>query len=1020
MPRSLSFLLSITAAVFVSILSTTVSAQTPLSFERRTDVTVTDAPRAIAVADVTGDGWRDIILAGTGRGSVTVIPSHGVEDGDAGQRYRPARDYVLGGGPFDVAVGDLNRDGRLDIAVANADSDTIDLLFNQGAGNFATPVTLPFPGNPRGIALGDFNRDGTLDIAATTFATAGFDVLFGAGDGTFPTRRAFGAPVNPQGMAVADFNRDGWNDVAVASASGVIRVYEMFATGAVIRDINPSGNGWNVIAASDLDGDSRVDLAVASTGSSLVHLLYNRASGWAASPAINVGPSPRGIAIADLNQDGKPEVVTAGRAASTFTVITRAADGTTSTADFSSGTGSRAVALGDFENDGRIGVATANEFGRSFTVNRNATDFGPAPAFAFDAVDNAGWFGTITGVADFNENGIFDLVADNRVVIDGTASQRIDPLNGFIRAARAVDVNSDGHQDVLASGNQVVIPFFGDGRGGFTRGPATAMTLRDFGFTPADMNRDGRVDLVVRVTEPRTSAAIEVWLGRGDGSFTRANTRPVSTDTGGAIIADLDRDARLDAAFSYEGGLLVLLGDGNGGFKATKTFGNGLPFAGPAFGDFTADGIPDLVAGEMEKRTFDSFSFFSSTPRIAVARGVGDGTFEALHTYDVTPEGGFDTVFGPQLVDLNADGALDIFTDRGHWLKGSNTGDFQPPERFAVFGGGTIVDINHDSLPDLVGFNSRHSGSPGAWLNTRRTPSQNRVPTGFFGFPDEMSWNYETWWYAEDETGFYTGPIQDADLHDIRYTWTINGKVSGHFEFWGPEAGTLPGRYNVTVTIDDYRGGSITDSFVVVVTPFKETVLLPAEDADRSLHGAWRVVDDPGGSYFGRAVTHANAGAPKQTTPLANPTDYFDMGFVADPTQEYKLWVRLKAENDNWANDSVFVQFTGAKDAAGNPLYEIGTTSALAVNLEECSGCGVSGWGWEDDGWGAVNVQGVTLRFPEGGPQTIRIQTREDGVSVDAVVLSAQKYRTTRPGTAKNDTTKLQHQGPWVMPFFPR
>jgi hypothetical protein len=46
----------------------------------------------------------------------------------------------------------------------------------------------------------------------------------------------------------------------------------------------------------------------------------------------------------------------------------------------------------------------------------------------------------------------------------------------------------------------------------------------------------------------------------------------------------------------------------------------------------------------------------------------------------------------------------------------------------------------------------------------------------------------------------------------------------------------------------------------------------------------------------------------------------------------------------------VFVQFTGAKDAAGNPLYEIGTTSALAVNLEECSGCGESGWGWEDDG----------------------------------------------------------------------
>jgi len=60
------------------------------------------------------------------------------------------------------------------------------------------------------------------------------------------------------------------------------------------------------------------------------------------------------------------------------------------------------------------------------------------------------------------------------------------------------------------------------------------------------------------------------------------------------------------------------------------------------------------------------------------------------------------------------------------------------------------------------------------------------------------------------------------------------------------------------------------------------------------------------------------------------------------------------------------------------------------------------------------------IRFPEGGPQTIRIQTREDGVSVDAVVLSAEKYKTTRPGTAKDDTTKLQHQGPWVSPYYPR
>ena len=72
----------------------------------------------------------------------------------------------------------------------------------------------------------------------------------------------------------------------------------------------------------------------------------------------------------------------------------------------------------------------------------------------------------------------------------------------------------------------------------------------------------------------------------------------------------------------------------------------------------------------------------------------------------------------------------------------------------------------------------------------------------------------------------------------------------------------------------------------------------------------------------------------------------------------------------------------------------------------------MSGWGWEDDGWGAFNKNGVLLRFPDGGPQTLWIQTREDGVSVDQIVLSAEKYLTARPGAAKNDHTILPQTFP--------
>jgi hypothetical protein len=132
-----------------------------------------------------------------------------------------------------------------------------------------------------------------------------------------------------------------------------------------------------------------------------------------------------------------------------------------------------------------------------------------------------------------------------------------------------------------------------------------------------------------------------------------------------------------------------------------------------------------------------------------------------------------------------------------------------------------------------------------------------------------------------------------------------------------------------------------------------------------------------------------------------------DIAFIADPSQTYKLWIRLKADGNNFANDSVWVQFRDSTTAAGVPAYRVGTTSGLAVNLEECSGCGLAGWGWEDDGWGAVNRNGTTVRFPDGGLQFIRIQRREDGVSIDQIVLSSEKYLTTRPGSAKNDQTIL-------------
>ena len=79
----------------------------------------------------------------------------------------------------------------------------------------------------------------------------------------------------------------------------------------------------------------------------------------------------------------------------------------------------------------------------------------------------------------------------------------------------------------------------------------------------------------------------------------------------------------------------------------------------------------------------------------------------------------------------------------------------------------------------------------------------------------------------------------------------------------------------------------------------------------------------------------------------------------------------------------------------------------LAVNLEECLNCTESGWGWEDDGWGSSQPERRTVAFSrQRGLQRIRIQTREDGVSVDQVVLSAAQYLTTRARAAPETTRR--------------
>jgi len=154
------------------------------------------------------------------------------------------------------------------------------------------------------------------------------------------------------------------------------------------------------------------------------------------------------------------------------------------------------------------------------------------------------------------------------------------------------------------------------------------------------------------------------------------------------------------------------------------------------------------------------------------------------------------------------------------------------------------------------------------------------------------------------------------------------------------------------------------------------------------------------------AVFDHSRGARELAAPLASPTQFFELSFNADAGKPYRLWLRGKALGDSYNNDSVYVQFDGSVDALGTPLWRTNTTAATSVILEPCSACGVQQWGWTGNAYG-LNAVGPLVYFATSGPQRMRVQIREDGLGIDQIVLSAEKYFTLAPGATKNDTTIL-------------
>jgi PKD repeat protein len=286
---------------------------------------------------------------------------------------------------------------------------------------------------------------------------------------------------------------------------------------------------------------------------------------------------------------------------------------------------------------------------------------------------------------------------------------------------------------------------------------------------------------------------------------------------------------------------------------------------------------------------------------------------------------------------------------------------------------------------------------------TAAEPSTNAAPTASAGGP-------------------YSGQVQasitvngsgsrDSDGTIASYRWEWGDGTAAGSGATASHAYASAGTYTIALTVTDNDGATARATTTATIasstttTPGTADIVLTSRDVT-VVRGRWAKKADSSAAG-GELMQNTDAGWWSTDSALASPKDYFEAVFRPAPQTNYRVWLRLRASSR--ANDSVWVQFTGGTDRNGAPLWRTGTTNALAVVLENCSGCGVQGWGWQEKAYWVSSVP--LVRFEGSGPQTIRVQAREDGVQIDQIVLSPVKYVVTAPGTHTNDVTKLPRTG---------
>jgi Bacterial Ig-like domain (group 3)/FG-GAP-like repeat len=632
-----------------------------------------------------------------------------------------------------VAVGDFNGDGKPDLVAVPSG---VSVLLGNGDGTFQSPVTYSTGSYTVSVATGDFNGDGKPDLAVGTCGTTcSVSVLLGNGDGTFRAHLDYATGIGPNSVSVGDFNGDGKLDLVTANiTSGTVSVLLGNGDGTFQAHIDYAAGSPNSVAVGDFNGDGKPDLVTVNEFSDTISVFLGKGDGtFQAKSDYPAGSFLFWVAVGDFNGDGKLDVVVVNFGGDTVSILLGNGDGTfRAPVASATGFGPRWVAVGDFNGDGKPDLVTAN-----YGANTVSLLLGKGDGTFEAHVDYVtGYLPGSAAVADFNGDGQPDCVTANSAT--STVSVLLGDGNGTLQAVReyntggsqavaAGDFNRDGRLDLVTAnaGNNTLSVLLSNGDGTFQTSVEYATAFNAGSVVVADFNRDGNLDVAVTTCGTdatcHTQGSISILLGNGDGTFRAYVDYTTLIGASSVSTADFNADGKPDLVVANIGdsSVSVLLGNGDGTFQAHREYATGGLAQSVAVGDFNGDGKLDLAVA-----TCGSDMTCQSPGSVSILLGNGDGTFRAhadhatdysatlIAAADFNRDGKLDVTLAgaiciPNQVGCTLFGSVDVLLGNGDGTLQSELDSPALPFPSSL----TVGDFNSDGFPDVEVTNSRSTVS---------------------------------------------------------------------------------------------------------------------------------------------------------------------------------------------------------------------------------------------------------------------------------------------------------------------